>query len=205
MIKKTFKKKFKKMQIFITIIFLCMFIIGPPLNHDFTNNNGLETTNNSLNTIPNIQDFITNSSGQTSNINVTLHQAYHNSTTINIDKISNSFTVPAPNTTDFSTSFVDISVDNLTVSNRSYTIQDTSNGNDDVVSTRVVSFVADRNCYLANASFSVRKAAGYTSNGSMAVLWRRQLLQAGYPLFCRQTPPIPGVNRAPGYRDRPHR
>ena len=147
-----------------------MFIIGPLPNHDFTNNNGQETTNNSLNDIPKIQDYTTNSTGQTSNINVTLHQAYHNSTIININETSNSFTVPAPNATDFSSSYVDLSINDISVSNRSYTIDDSFGGSLDVTTNPcVVSFVVDRNCYLANASFWTMKNIMYAENGTMTV------------------------------------
>ncbi|MHA1562309.1 MAG: hypothetical protein ACTSPA_09320, partial [Promethearchaeota archaeon] len=159
MTKKTLKKKFKKMQIFITIIFLCMFIIGPFPNHDFTNNNGQETTNNSLNNIPKIQDYTTNSSGNSDWVETTLHQAYNNKSVFEINETSTSFTVPAPNATDFSTSFVNISINNITVSNKTLDIEISSLTyfHDVEVDQCVTSFEVINNCYLREVSFRLRE------------------------------------------------
>ncbi|QEE18062.1 hypothetical protein DSAG12_03900 [Promethearchaeum syntrophicum] len=170
MIKKTFKKEIKKLQIVITIIFLCMFIIGPLLNYSFIKNDGQETTNNPFNDIPKLQDYAANSSGQTNNINLTIHQAYHNSTVITIDEISNSFTVPAPNATDFNSSYVDLSINNIAISNHTLTIEETQAGSqyiDDLI--YVTSFTTPTSCYIKNASFFVKKQLGW-NDGNLGVV-----------------------------------
>ena len=125
-----------------------MFIIGPLPNHDFTNTDGQETTNNSLNNIPKIQDYKTNSSGQTDRVNVTLHQAYNNKSIFEINETSTSFTVPAPNATDFSSSFINISMSDLTVNNHTLVIEDDTQANIDLNTYyTVISFEIPTSCY----------------------------------------------------------
>ncbi|MHA1221576.1 MAG: hypothetical protein ACTSQB_07570, partial [Candidatus Heimdallarchaeota archaeon] len=130
--------------------------------------NNVEFKENLVENSPLSNDYTTNSSGEISNINVTLHQAYHNDTLLEIDENSNSFTVPAPNATDFSSSFINISMNDLSVDNVTYTIEDTTQSQYDVGTTQCfASFEAPSNCYLLNASFYTWRKD--VENGTMSV------------------------------------
>ncbi|WP_371805894.1 hypothetical protein [Candidatus Lokiarchaeum ossiferum] len=104
---------------------------------------------------PNSQDYQTNSSGSYNDVELKIHQAYHNSSNITINQDKSSFTIPAPNAVDFSTSNINISIKDLSVGNHDFVVQDNTgtssyNVGADPCST---SFVAPSSCYLLNASF----------------------------------------------------
>ncbi len=119
--------------------------------------------------IPLSQSYTQSRSGSKDNVDVLIHQAYESSSVENINEVSDTMSVSAPNATDFNVSRSDIVLNNIQISNYTNIVEDTSSSDQEITELHVTSFSTDMNCYLTNVSIWLTKTLGKTGNGTLAV------------------------------------
>ncbi|MHA1339777.1 MAG: hypothetical protein ACTSRZ_06615 [Promethearchaeota archaeon] len=134
------------------IIFVFMLSIE---NKNFTNIN----ISNNPSKIPEPQGYSTNSSNYVNSVSAIIHEAYTNYTRFNFSESESILSVPAPTDSDFNTSNIEFTITNITASNYSLTIEDSSVSGQQNIRTDpyFTSFTTINNCYLTNVSI-------YTAN-----------------------------------------
>ncbi len=118
--------------------------------------------------LPIAQDYETNSSETVNVVTAFIEQGYKNDTDINLDQDTTSFSVPAPNATGYDSSYIKISVKDLTAENHTLIVEDNSvpSGFHDVNNAQpsVTSFTIPTDCYLTNLTFNVRRTLAQDGN-----------------------------------------
>ncbi|MFX1419956.1 MAG: hypothetical protein ACFE9N_13640 [Promethearchaeota archaeon] len=123
-------------------------------------NNNLDKTNQKRLEELKSADYTPSIEGSGEKINITLHQSLLDTSIIKISNISdptkNIFYEPCPKVEDFSSSYVNISIDEIYAPNKSLVIEDSINwaNPSDFTNFRpcVTSFVANKDCLLNNVS-----------------------------------------------------
>ena len=105
--------------------------------------------------LPLAQDYETNSSDTQSSGEVLLHQAYADSTLINIDEATTSISKNAPNATDFNVSKANLQLNNIKTYNYTDSIETAVTDREQLTSALITSFSAPMNCYISNISVNI--------------------------------------------------
>ncbi|MHA1453874.1 MAG: hypothetical protein ACTSRD_13515, partial [Promethearchaeota archaeon] len=166
--KRNIKKLLQKTSI---MIFVLMMMISSQANlNSFDSDNGYSLDDYNFDKIK-AQALLEDSNLNTGAINITIQQTYTNSTDVSLDQDNNHFTTPAPTSSDYSSSIINISVKDISISNKTNVIEDETSLSfwHDVnnVLPSVTSFSVPSSCYLVNASFYVRRTL--TQDGMMKI------------------------------------
>ncbi|MBY9018038.1 MAG: hypothetical protein KGD66_04310, partial [Candidatus Lokiarchaeota archaeon] len=158
--KKNKKEKIKKLMVLFSLLFSLILVnFGTIFTNNWNNSDDLndfnpinEEENFQFEEIPTSSQSL-NYSGSGENINVTVHQSLIDSTVKefnNLD-VSNSFTEPFPNFNGYSTSFINISIQDIYAPNKSIIIEDTNDGSTLLYNIQYwTSFEVVGDCYLNN-------------------------------------------------------
>lgn len=109
---------------------------------------------------PSSQAYLPNLTSSKSNVQVSLHQAYHSTSNISLSDTSTTFSLPAPNATEFSTSYTNFSINSIEIDNQSISIDETRMDRYDPIPFYVClsSIEVPISSYLINSSFYIRKS-----------------------------------------------
>ena len=162
--KKNKNKTKKLIVLFSLLISLILANFGSIITINWNNSDDLndfntifEEENFQFEEIPTSSQSL-NYSGSGENINITVHQSLIDSTVKefnNLD-VSNSFTEPFPNFNGYSTSFINISIQDIYAPNKSIIIEDTNDGSTLLFLIQYwTSFEVVGDCYLNNLSLMV--------------------------------------------------
>jgi hypothetical protein len=145
----------------ITLSFLC-------INEFCWNSSNISTNNNLKNDSELLiklkaSDYSPNFTNTGGDFNISLHQSLINTSSVeftNLDTFNN-LIEPSPNLNGYTTSLVNISIENIYAPNYTLIIEDDLfEGTTDVSAIYVTSFTVGSSCYLDNASFNVFTASG---------------------------------------------
>jgi len=161
-------KAFRKIGILSTLFFI-LIMSNFALNDTNVVFNEVDRNVNPRIYIIESSSYQSNSSSDVTNVSGYLHQAYSNSTITKITEINSSIEVPAPNATNYLSSYVNISATNIVVSNHSETIESSTSAGRNLQNLYAASFVSQTECYLSNTSVSIEKDLIQQDDGTLSV------------------------------------
>ena len=159
------REKTKKLMVLFSLLFSLILVnFGTILTINWNNSDDL-TDLNPINEdkVHKFEEFPTSSqalnyTGSGENMNVTLHQSLIDSTVKEFNNLDvlNSFTEPFPNFNGYSTSFINISIEDIYAPNKSIIVEDTDDGSTLLFLIQYwTSFEVVGDCYLDNLSLMV--------------------------------------------------
>ncbi|MHA1522031.1 MAG: hypothetical protein ACTSRK_17790, partial [Promethearchaeota archaeon] len=111
------------------------------------------------------QSYTQSLTGSKDNVEVSIHQAYESSSIQNIDEVSDTLSVLAPNATDFNVSKSDLVINNINLNNYTQVIESQTIGYETIGNLAYLnSFTAPIDCLLSNISFYIRETAVITGD-----------------------------------------
>ncbi len=152
---------------FLSITIFANFNFEPPFYKDGANKDDFIN-------FPKTSDSLPSSKGMGNKVNITLHQSYLNTSTIEFTNLDseNNFLEPFPNFNGYNTSFINMTVDSINAPNYTLVVEDDTITNfDDFTNSNpdVTSFEVIGNGYLENISVYVRNVAGNPATVTMVL------------------------------------